>query len=75
MHRLPRRDTQRQIEQVDRAAHFGSVLRQPSDVALDQHKILCRIAGSGWILAAVAEPDLMDHHARICRHRTLHAAE
>ena len=75
MHRLPRRDAQRQIEQFDRAAHVDGVLRQPPDVALHQHQILGRVVRGGRIVAAVAEPDLMHHHARLRRHGAVHAAE
>ena len=57
------------------AAHLDRVLREPADVALHQHEILGRIVRRGRIVAAVAEPDLVHHHARLRRHDALDAGE
>jgi len=40
-------------------------LHELADVALHQHEILGRIARRRRIVAAVAQPDLMDEHARL----------
>ena len=40
MHRLPGRNAQSQIEQIDGGTHFGRILCQPPNVALNQHEIL-----------------------------------
>jgi hypothetical protein len=59
VHRLPRRNAQREIEQFSGCAHLGGVLREPPDVALNEHEVLGRIVRRRRIVAAVAEPDLM----------------
>ena len=75
MHRFPRRNAQREIEQLDRGAHLGGVLRELADVALHQHEVLGRVGRRGRILAAVAQPDLVHHHARLRRHHAVHARD
>jgi hypothetical protein len=42
---------------------------------LDKNEVLRRIAGGGRIFAAIAKPNLMHHHARLCRHCPAHAAK
>ena len=75
MHRFPRRNAQSQIKQIGSGAHFGGVLCEASDIALDEHEILRRIIGGRRILASIAKPYLVNHHARIRRNRSVHASE
>jgi len=75
VHRLPGRNAQRDFEQIGGCTHVGRVARKPSNISLNQHQILSRIAGGGRIFAAIAKPNLMHHHARLCRYCPAHAAQ
>ncbi len=74
-HRLPRRDFQRNLQQVDRATHLDGVLGEPSDVALHQHEILGGVVGSRRIVAAIAKPYLVNQDACLDRHGALDAGQ
>ena len=64
-HWLPWRNTQRDLQKFDTAAHFHGVLRQASDIALNHGKILGGVMGRGRIFAAVAKPYLVHHNQRL----------
>ncbi len=73
--RLPGRDPQRRLQQVDAASHLDRVLRQPADVALDDVELLGGIDRFQRLLALLAEPDLVHQHLRLRRHIAARAAE
>ena len=74
-HRLPRRRLERELHELDVAAHFHGVLDDAADIALHHHEVLGGVARRDRVLAPVAQPDLVDQHARVGRHRPLDAAE
>ena len=56
---LPRRYAERERQQIARTAHVEGVFGEPPDVALDDHQVLCGIAGSLGIVGTIAHPDLV----------------
>ena len=61
---FPRRHVQGQQQQITRPAHVERIFGKPSDIALDDHQILRRVARCLGVVGAVSHPDLMHPHMR-----------
>src|SRR4029077_2793209 len=73
--RLPWRDFERKLHQLDVAAHLHGVLHDAADIALHHHQILGAVAGRHRVFAPVAKPDLVHQYLGIERHGALDACE
>ena len=65
---FPRRNTERERQQIARSAHVEGELREAADVALHDHQILRGVARGLGVVGAIAHPDLMDADMRGWRH-------
>ena len=65
---FPRRNVERERQQIAAAAHLEGIFRKPPDIAFHDHQVFGGIARSPRIVGAVAHPDLMHPHMRRLRH-------
>ncbi len=66
---FPRRNVQRQRQQIARAAHIEGVFGETPDIAFHDHQILRGVARGLGVVGAVAHPDLMHPDMRAPRAR------